>query len=878
MLALLHPLSASSSLTCNDVKSFYQGKDCCDGSGIAPIQTDCPAELTPLERKCHELGNHLSGWGNVHQTKISKRPSGFSYCLLGGALQDDVPWTMALPLDTGAYSGRLIGRGGYAYDTGDGQLGIEDFQVMETYNATMVHMAIHGNTRNRFVSALSTKGDDHGEYLKQAGLVSQSEGRSDHDDIWFGGGWHSMKRLANSLIEEMYGSKPTYSYMHGCSGAGRNAIQNGLLDPSEWSGIAAMDFFEPVIGVVKGARYVTPFYKGDLPASAYTLNVKLREFYCDSDSYGDGVKDTNAHWECDYNPNQFECGVKADAMKESIREYAEWVATNVNDTTCFSASETGIFGEMYTNGLRLMDGKKMWRMDDQQQELLGVLPMLDKTIAKGKSFVTWKEFQRAAFMLVIGSTDHHPEIAKRIRDIATIEADKFAAGQSYDENKAVVDVFYGNDTKAFGDFFEARAKMSVITHTPKTHFETFRKAGGKMILVTHTGDELSTPENGKLVWHNAWKALTGGTDRTAIDSFLRYYPIPSSGHCGSKEGELVYSRTSLDDVIKWVEEDTPPPVTNYTITTSMSKLNGGFIYEDAGFTYDTGVPMCPFPDTIRTINGTATCVCLHNSSWGSYCTTLPAVSSTPSYRINAVGHAYIDYVLPAATAEQRAAFKTTHPVGSFVPTSEMASILALDSPYFSYWFDTLGTMAPVLRVIVDSDDSLPSPPSPPPSPSSPPQLSAFDALGEIFSSMPPPGGGVECSGSNGRVTVKLYDSYGDGWNAGSSLQVSASAQATAQYLLPKGGGAAKTFCTTAVGDCVEFRYKGDGSWHTENSASVEVDGYKHDISFEAIGDTMTGYYEFSVNADGVGCGKPTVCKLLADALNNPTVYTDCPGV
>ena len=71
-------------------------------------------------------------------------------------------------------------------------------------------------------------------------------------------------------------------------------------------------------------------------------------------------------------------------------------------------------------------------------------------------------------------------------------------------------------------------------------------------------------------------------------------------------------------------------------------------------------------------------------------------SNSYTYRITGAGHYYIEYVLPSKTAEERESFKTNYPVGSFLPDSEMDPILALNDPYFPYYFETFGTFAPPL--------------------------------------------------------------------------------------------------------------------------------------------------------------------------------------
>ena len=68
------------------------------------------------------------------------------------------------------------------------------------------------------------------------------------------------------------------------------------------------------------------------------------------------------------------------------------------------------------------------------------------------------------------------------------------------------------------------------------------------------------------------------------------------------------------------------------------------------------------------------------------------------YRITGVAHYYIEYVLPSMTAEDRNLFKTKYPVGSFVADFEMDPIIALQDPYFPYYFETFSYVHRITQV------------------------------------------------------------------------------------------------------------------------------------------------------------------------------------
>ena len=150
---------------------------------------------------------------------------------------------------------------------------------------------------------------------------------------------------------------------------------------------------------------------------------------------------------------------------------------------------------------------------------------------------------------------------------------------------------------------------------------------------------------------------------------------------------------------------------------------------------------------------------------------------------------------------------------------------------------------------------------------------------------PPPPPVADCSGK--RVTIQLLDSYGDGWNDASKLEVTLPGGSADSFALPSGGSA--TYDPVCVLDdgCMEYKYVGSGTWHTENSVTFEYDtGESYTMSFEGIGDAVstsyqangkTGYYEFSLNSNGFGCGTPTVCMYIADPDGSPGVYVPCPS-
>ena len=145
-------------------------------------------------------------------------------------------------------------------------------------------------------------------------------------------------------------------------------------------------------------------------------------------------------------------------------------------------------------------------------------------------------------------------------------------------------------------------------------------------------------------------------------------------------------------------------------------------------------------------------------------------------------------------------------------------------------------------------------------------------------SAPPPPPSA-CAGAE--WIVKVADSYGDGWNDGSYLTVMAPGSPTTNYSLPGGSSNSSAFCVTDASTCIELKYNGIGTWHTENSVTLTLNGVEYEQTFSGIGDAQTGYvsngkfgyYEFSLNSNGFGCGTATACKRIEDVSTGE--YVPC---
>jgi feruloyl esterase len=137
----------------------------------------------------------------------------------------------------------------------------------------------------------------------------------------------------------------------------------------------------------------------------------------------------------------------------------------------------------------------------------------------------------------------------------------------------------------------------------------FKARGGKAIIDTSGADTIANPLGQfKLLDRVAQKM-----GQTALDSFVRYYVSPMTGHGGGGNGATVPTAADLlNPMIAWAERLIPPPdaPTQMRITTSGS--GSGTVY-----TIAQSRPLCRYPMYPR-YNGSG-----DTSQASSYTCTMP---------------------------------------------------------------------------------------------------------------------------------------------------------------------------------------------------------------------------------------------------------------
>ena len=614
-LLLAQPVIAET-VSCSALKQAYQTvtledstTGCCSNPGGVIDSTSCVASKTEvstlesrvfgstdLEKRCIALGNEKFREGDADQIQIKKDSYGH-YCLVTGNLKDDLPFSAAFPMNTSMYEERLIGRGGYGDDTEDGQLETRrgDLTLMKKHKAVFAHMATHGNYANHFTDAWPAN-NAFGDRIAQSGL-SPEGGDLRIMNNFHGGAWRAYKKLLNTFSDRIYQKPFKYSYMQGCSGAGRNAMTNVLTDPDEWSGVYARDFFEYSIHTAK-AGLLLPKYRQQVTQETYDKNLALSNVYCDSVEFGDGIDDAVSQWDCKYSPAKFQCGSTA-----QIEGY--------NGSVCFTEEELTHMEPLYSNGISLPDGNFM-HLTDAEQEVLVVPPNTERHMVKElASNYDWIYYAISGNLGVYNNPSH--PVSRMVQDIHIPETRKPKAER--DDFRAYSEVIMKPNSSHFRDFMAVWKVHEPISDPSVEIIEKLVKNNVKLLMHANLGDPIASPsEVGRLLWHKMWDAT--GRNRQLMDYYVRLYLNPSYDHCrtGSGNSSMVGSersnpdKTDLDFLIDWVESEIPPTY--------------DYMVKDRGDTIREDLPVCAYPSVAkRGVNDTvAKCVCDHHSErFGSYC-------------------------------------------------------------------------------------------------------------------------------------------------------------------------------------------------------------------------------------------------------------------
>ena len=115
----------------------------------------------------------------------------------------------------------------------------------------------------------------------------------------------------------------------------------------------------------------------------------------------------------------------------------------------------------------------------------------------------------------------------------------------------------------------------------------FNARGGKVIMDTSAADNISNP----LAQFKLYDKVVEKMGQAAVDSFVRYYVSPMTGHGGSGSGATVPTTADLlNPMIGWTERLIPPPdvPTQMRITTSGSGSS-------TVYTIAQSRPLCQYP-------------------------------------------------------------------------------------------------------------------------------------------------------------------------------------------------------------------------------------------------------------------------------------------
>ena len=299
-------ISTVASLTCNQVQSLYQDSNCCDDEK-SPIRPECANN--EMERKCLSLSDLLrTPYGNIDRTEIIDMSQGQPYCRIQGRIGGPfAPFSVGIPLNLSNYENRLCARTGKGYDIEDGQIDSEDENTMRRYKCMMSFVSTRGdasdviaNMNPRFMNT------DGGHYIAPQHDVPKFTARVGHVTV-------AWKRILNEIATHMYGEKPKYAYIYGCSGRGAGCVNTVAMDGGEWNGARCEDFFtqEVVTIPMMWRAYSALKFEKTLDVGVVDRLTFLRKRFCDA---FDGVQDDLATWDCPFHPKYYSCASVNDAQ------------------------------------------------------------------------------------------------------------------------------------------------------------------------------------------------------------------------------------------------------------------------------------------------------------------------------------------------------------------------------------------------------------------------------------------------------------------------------------------------------------------------------------------------------------------------------------
>jgi hypothetical protein len=324
-------------------------------------------------------------------------------------------------------------------------------------------------------------------------------------------GVHVAALAGKAITEKYYDRAPTYSYFHGCSSGGRQALVEAERFPWDFNGIIGGG---PWIDDTASATHYI-WASRALRRSDGTLvlsRADLRMVHdaalarCDLD---DGVKDgiISDPQHCRFDPSTLVC--------------------KVNQTSgCLTSEQAEAVNKVY-DGPRTSTGE-------------AILP---RGSARG-SEMNWVDDQathKAAFYVHSDGTQSHEEEW-------ALEYFRFRVSPPAGPSWKLEDFNFDRDYKRFSTGIQES-----LLNAGNPDMRRFDAAGGKMIIYQGWNDESVVPEKTIDFYELATRTMGG---RHAIETFFRLFMIPGMGHCTGGDGAFAIDYLSAMEA--WVERGDAP--------------------------------------------------------------------------------------------------------------------------------------------------------------------------------------------------------------------------------------------------------------------------------------------------------------------------------
>jgi feruloyl esterase len=312
-------------------------------------------------------------------------------------------------------------------------------------------------------------------------------------------GSHASVLASKAVIKAFYGQPHRFAYFMGCSGGGRQAMQEVERFPEDFDGVSAGSpvlidsqhniFYHPWESYINkrtdGRRILATSRIGILHDAVMAHCAAV------SGNLDDVLLQPTA---CKFDPAWVQCPAGA-----------------ADTSMCMTAEEVGVAGKLYEGP---GDGK------GHHFEIAGFSMGSEK-------------------MWGLSTADHvaNPE-AKEGRQMKRL----LPPPESNKDNETLENEFRFNQ-----EWFEKTLVLSPLFNAANTNIRAFRQHGGKLILWNGAEDLTVQPEISVAYYQGVQKEL--GTKTT--DSFMRLFIIPGFGHC--EGGEIPFQMEILEPLMAWTE-------------------------------------------------------------------------------------------------------------------------------------------------------------------------------------------------------------------------------------------------------------------------------------------------------------------------------------